>query len=504
MTGQRKQTYPRSERGAAMLAALCLAMVFAICLSSYIALCYTSLMMSTRNVMNSLSSELAEAGFEQALYAENNGDWTGWTRVGSTATAAMTMTASGLVATSNNPTALSYGNGVTGKVNITITNYTSSTPSIASQGVMSIPAGTLTSGNAKTTVSRTLTFTASSTQTASMPFFVNAVAAISGAVKFKSAGTIDSFSSNPRTGVYQNYSNSGPTADNTASAVVLSEKTNSLSARVQMGNAVLNGYAVGYTSYYPGTTNWISYGSSAKVIGPSTPSGTQIDSNRLLTNSMPYQPVFNEKLPTSWNSFPSGCDNTNAYPWEYYVINQTSSLGSPTATTPTVYEIGNGIQLSGSSVLSIAGPVVLISYGDVTISGNAQIQLTNSNSSLTIFEEYGNMNIGGLGITYKGTVTYPLAKQVMLLDTTNTWSTVTFSTNTAFYGVIYFPYQAITVSSTAPVIYGSIVGASVTFNNSPTIHYDEALRKPDSNVSSAAFQSLYSPYTVSGLVQSVP
>ena len=218
------KTIPNSERGAAMLAALCLAMVFAICLSSYIALCYTSLMMSTRNVMNSLGSELAEAGLEQALYAENNSDWTSWTITSPggvpTASAAMTMTSSGLVATSNNPTPLTYGNGVTGTVNITVSNYSSSTPSISSQGVMNIPSGTLQSSGATTSISRTISYTAPTTnsQTASAPFFVNAVAAVSGSVRFRSGGTVDSFSSNPSTGVYQTYINTGPSADNTASA----------------------------------------------------------------------------------------------------------------------------------------------------------------------------------------------------------------------------------------------------------------------------------------------
>lgn len=507
MTRGLTHTIPRSERGAVMLAALCLAMVFAICLSSYIALCYTSLTMSSRNLMNSLSSELAETGVEQALYARNNGDWTGWSLAGSTATAAMTMTSNGLVATSSSPTPLVYGNGVTGQVNITVNNYTSNAPSITSQGVMTMPNGTLTSSGAITSVSSTLTYTAPTIPpniTASAPFFVNAVAATSGSVRFTSGGTVDSFSSvNPTTGLYQNYSNSGPSANNTASAVVLSQNTNSLGAMVLLGTAVVNGYAVGYTSQYPGTIAWLSFG-SAQVVGPSTPSGTDIDSSRLLTNPLPYQPVFNEKLPSSPLPFPGGCDDITSYPQLPYVINQTSTLGSQSATIPTVYDIGNGIQLSGNSVLSIDGPVVLICYDSVSISGNAEILLTHSNSSLTIFEEHGSISIGGNGITFSGAV--PLAKQVLLLSTTNNSSTatVTISTNTPFYGAIYFPYLPVIVSSTSPTIYGSIVGASVTFQGSPTIHYDEALRKPDSYVYSAAFQSLSSPITVSGLVQSVP
>ena len=80
-----KVFFPKGERGAAMLAALCLAMVFALSLSSYIALCYTSLNMSTRNIAVSHSTELAETGVEQAIYALNNNDWTNWTLSGSTA-----------------------------------------------------------------------------------------------------------------------------------------------------------------------------------------------------------------------------------------------------------------------------------------------------------------------------------------------------------------------------------------------------------------------------------
>ena len=69
---------PVSERGAAMLAALCLAMVFALCLSSFIALAYTSLTMSSRNVMSSHSIEIAEAGIEDSLYLVNSSGWSAW------------------------------------------------------------------------------------------------------------------------------------------------------------------------------------------------------------------------------------------------------------------------------------------------------------------------------------------------------------------------------------------------------------------------------------------
>src|SRR5882672_5363030 len=76
----------KSNRGAAMLAALCFALVLAIALSSYITMCYRSLQMSTRNASNGHTVELAETGMEEALWALHNNDWTGWAFSGKTAT----------------------------------------------------------------------------------------------------------------------------------------------------------------------------------------------------------------------------------------------------------------------------------------------------------------------------------------------------------------------------------------------------------------------------------
>jgi len=502
MTGEKSQAIPRCERGAAMLAALCLAMVFAICLSSYIALCYTSLMMSTRNVMNSLSSELAETGMAQALYAANNNDWSGWDISGGTATANMTMTSSGLAFTANSPTPLNYGNGVTGQVTINVANYSPSTgiTSITSQGLASMPNGSLSAGSATTNISRTLTYTTTSSPSA--PFFVNAVAAVSptlGNVLFKAGGTVDSFSSNPSTGVFQNYSNVAPGANNMASAIVLSQNTNSLSATVRLGNAVVNGYAVGYSSFYPGTTNWISYGGAAKVIGPSTPAGTSIDSSRLVTDALPYQPVFDEIRPSSNATIPAA--DCNPSPPGNAILSQSCSLGATSAPwSPVIYNV-NGIRLNGT-VITITGPVVLIVWNSTVLTNGGQFLLTTPQASLTIFQEYGGMSIDntGSGITYSG-VGWTPAKRVALLSTYNYSFAVSLAQTTPFYGIIYFPYMPVTISNTGP-IYGSIVGSQVTFNSAVTIHYDEALRKPDTLNLDAAFRYLKAPIAVSALAES--
>jgi hypothetical protein len=487
-----------------------MAIVLTIALASYLGLCFTSLAMSTRNVVSVHSRELAEAGIEQAIYASNTGDTTGWSvaTVGGTTTmsAAMTMTSSGLVATSSSPTAFNFGNGATGVVNITMTfpaGSPQSIESIKSQGVVSIPKGSLVSA-ATPIISSTLTYTGpGASGTASAPVFVNAVAAIrgtttaSGKIKFSTGGLVDSYNSNPSAGSYYDYP--GATAGYSGySAVLAAQNVAATAATVTIKSAVIHGYVTGYNYSSPSSTNWFSYVSNAgKVIGPNTPLATYIDTSRVLTSPIPYLPVFPENI--------SSLTNTTNY------TNQTT-LGTTGATTPKIYQAGVGIALGTNSTISVVGPVIIISYGDIALSGSAttggEIKLTTSSASLQIFEEYGNITLGGRGIqnlnTLGTTGVPPLPKRVALLDTNNSTGTVTISTTSPFYGVIYCPYMGVTVSSNVTIC-GAIVGSFVTFSGtSPTLHYDLALRNPDSTVGDAAFDYLTTPLAVSSLVASVP
>jgi hypothetical protein len=496
-----------------MLAALCLAMVFAISLSSYIALCYISLAMSTRNVVNDHCLELAESGIEQALYASNGNasgatiPMSGWTSspgmLVTTVTTTMTMTSSGLVPTSSSPTPLNFGNGATGVANITFT-FLNGQPmaiqSITSQGVITLPTGTIISG-ATPVISRTLTYNGSGISgTAGAPVFVNAVAATSGRVIFGAAATLDSYNSNPAVGVYQDYS----AAVAGFSAVVASQDVTSFSATVLLNNAVVNGYAVGYDFISPASENWLSYASGGKLEGPTTPSTTFIDSNRILTSPVPYQPVFPQNLPSALNSLPIACTSGGN------VLNVASTIGNSGSATPLIYG-ANGISLSSGTV-DVVGPVVLVVVGPgsgsaVSISLTGGIQLTTPQASLTIFISGGDVQIGGNGITNSNSIATtgipPLPKRVALLSTTSTSNSITMSQTQPFYGVVYFPNEPITVS-TSSVICGSIVGSNVTVSSSPAIHYDNALRSPDSLAGDAAFAYITAPITVNSLLASVP
>jgi hypothetical protein len=100
----------------------------------------------------------------------------------------------------------------------------------------------------------------------------------------------------------------------------------------------------------------------------------------------------------------------------------------------------------------------------------------------------------------------PLPKHLVILSTNNanTSNSVQISISaTPFYGVIYFPFLPITVSGASPVFYGSIVGQSVTFTTSPTMHYDMALRFPDTALWDSAFASVISPTAPGNLLESV-
>src|SRR4051794_28397532 len=83
-TAAGRQLLPKSDRGAALLAALCFATILAISLSSYMTLCYRTLSLSTRSAQGTRAIELAENGLEDALWALNENDWSGWTISGTT------------------------------------------------------------------------------------------------------------------------------------------------------------------------------------------------------------------------------------------------------------------------------------------------------------------------------------------------------------------------------------------------------------------------------------
>lgn len=101
-----------SQRASVVLVALCFSAVIGISLATYLAVCSRAMALSNRSYQTGLSTNLAEAGLEQALSAYANNSWTGWTLSGVTAT--RTLSPSGLT-------------GGTASIKISVTNTTATT-----------------------------------------------------------------------------------------------------------------------------------------------------------------------------------------------------------------------------------------------------------------------------------------------------------------------------------------------------------------------------------------
>jgi len=382
-----------------------------------------------------------------------------------------------------------------------VNNYNTTAPSISSQGVFTLP---LNSGGTQPTTSSTVTYNAvPAPETAAIPLFVNAVAATTGNVRFNAGGAVDSYNSDPVPGS-GNYVAYAPAIAG-YSAVIASQNIATFAASVRLGNAVVHGYATGYNTLFPATTNWLSYGGGGQLVGPNTLPATSIDSNRLVTTPVPYQPEFLLN-PPAWTTLPTACSTDSGA-----TINNSGILGIPTATAPTVYYASNGINLPSGKTVVIQGPVVIESATNVLIAGG--IVLTTPQASLQIFlmSSGTTLNLGGNGITNTNAV--PLPKKVAIMTTNASGTVSTVSTTQPFYGVIYLPNMPIIVSTAQP-IYGSIVGQGVTFTNAVAIHYDLALRNPMpaySGVSlltemqyGAAFDNLFAPSAFTNMVATVP
>lgn len=408
-----------SERGAALLAALCFAAVLTIALGSYMTLCYRELALSSRTVQGTRAVELAETGMEDALWTLNRNDWSTWTISGTTAT----KTISGFT----------FDGGATGSISLRVTSYD------GSAGTRTVTVtGTTVMGDGQR-ISRTLT-----SSSAQAPLFLNAVAATNGTVSFSSGGTVDSYDS--ALGSY---------ASQTAgySAVVASEATPSGSATVQLTNAQVKGYVASLYSGGP------SYSTSAKLVGPSTPATTRIDPSRV--SSSPYQPVFSIKTI-------SGSGTTLSNP----STGSTTTIGSPSDTSPAVY-YSTGLNLTGGTKIVINGPVRLVVSGSlyVGLNGGTPSIEVNNQGTLEIFAA-SDIAIYGNGI--KNNSEDP---KRLIIYGTNALTAPDINTSVPFHGVIYTPNGNFNVLGNS-TIYGAIVAKKVAFTGTaPVVHYDVNLRR---------------------------
>jgi Tfp pilus assembly protein PilX len=453
MTRARSLSSRSRQRGTVLLAALCFTLVLGLVLATYQAMCYYTLKTGNRNAWSARCIELAETGFEEALWSLNQDSlanpnaWNGWVRDAGVATKTVT--------------GFNYAGTNSGEVRLTISNY-SGLPAqgprvITAEGFIRLADGTTTSRKLSVRINQ---------DHPKAPLFTNAVAAIgTGTVNFNPTGsstrpiTVDSYDSTEATPEFKK------TAIVTGGSVSLSDGT------------TINGYV----ATTPTSTGYVSLAApaNAKIIHSSSESvTTKIESSSLSTS--PYQNVFDVR------------PNVGVYTYDP----ATSALGAPNAASPIVYRAEN-VTLSNGSKLTINGPVILVVTGAVRVNDTAQIVVSDAKdndgklaSSLQIFVQ-GDLTVNGNGVINKT----ESPRAISIFGTAPDSQTFTFNTvsdtPTTFHGVLYAPKGNISVTGDGAFnLYGSMVGQNVAVaaGSAPVaFHYDLSLR-------GIAFQGIATPY----------
>lgn len=333
------------------------------------------------------------------------------------------------------------------------TTYWAGAPAIYAEGVVNLPDG---SPAIRTQVRA---------EFVPAPLFVNAIGATNTAstsVSFASAtGTVDSYNSdiNPGATSYTSPTQVGTLSN--YSAVVAGPSVTASGATTISGYVAVNGTA-------------FSSASSTIVKGSSATPTPKVTSSRVVSN--PYVPTFDVRS-ISGGSLINGTG---------YLADVATSLGTPGAATPTIYNITatydggylySGLYLSDSSdVLTINGPVVLNVTGTLYLN-NGRIVVSPTGSLEVRFT--GQLFLGYPGSGGIENQTYD-PKKLLIVGTNSTTSSGYnyFRQRGDFYGRLYMPNAHIHFwnYSYRRQFYGAILGRIVRFEHSVDVHYDLSLR----------------------------
>ena len=134
-----------------------------------------------------------------------------------------------------------------------------------------------------------------------------------------------------------------------------------------------------------------------------------------------------------------------------------------------------GVDLTGTKVLTITGPANIYLTGTLSLDLTGQSQIIISSASTGPVNIYvdGDVSAAGQGIvnqTQKPTDFY-------IYGTGGTNQDIDLTGQGTLYGAIYAPSADVKVAGTGSggIIYGSVVGSTVTMSGIAAVHYDEAL-----------------------------
>ena len=431
-----------------VLVALCLTIVLGIAVAGYVALCARTMVLSNRSFCYTSSTQLAETGLEEALWALNQDrntrggySWQGWTIDNASGTAAK-----------EPMTGFATNKGVPGVVNVRVDGFRTDSPTITAHGICQMPDGITIDKELKIQAQPAALFTGPVGGYSSTSFTINWT------------DTIDSY--NTSLGV--DYSAQTPTDQ-----AIVSAPNVSVNAANLLGYVATRGSAPVYTT-------------RGTVKGLHTSSGVDRDASRVFTNASQnlFDVLPDDKLPgENGGTLSSGSSDLKSDPPEnpnpplvrYMVLGDlTLALGATlTIEEPVIIVVSGNLSIRdyGSIVIKGAGRAQIIVAGSIDIQGGGIDNQTKIPSRLAVFRRsspggnsaYFNVD----GSTYSARL----------------------QTSTPFYGVIYDPYGSLIVYGTSAV-YGSLVANVVTVGyGNGAIHYDLSLRH-------ATFSALNTSYDI--------
>jgi hypothetical protein len=292
--------------------------------------------------------------------------------------------------------------------------------------------------------------------------FPNAVAATSNLTINGGTGTVDSYDSN--TGSYGG-------SNITSSAVLAAGSTLAINA-----TTAVKGYLA-----WPSPPAGISSGT--------TINGAYLGDDKSHVSRSPYIPQPDYKSVAGSTVLPYS-----------YPGGGSHRIGTPGATTPSVYTCSGDLYLQNSSdVITINGPVIIKITGSLRTAAG-KIVISETGSAEIHFSDRlriaSDPSTGGIDTSQTGGVDNQTSdpKKLLLIRSSTSAASGTHhlsmpSSALSFYGAIYMPDDSLTVSS-GVVIYGAISAKNVSFSSEATVHYDTSLRY-------ATFRGVDQPYAVS-------
>jgi hypothetical protein len=159
--------------------------------------------------------------------------------------------------------------------------------------------------------------------------------------------------------------------------------------------------------------------------------------------------------------------------------NNTFNLGTPGATTPSIYYYNGSLTIASASpigTLNINGPVILYIIGNLRTNTGGTIVIYSSGSAEIHIS--GRLRIENGSNGFINRTTDPKNLLVICADTSSNTQYYSDTTN-PFYGTIYMPGTTVAGGlsvTTGVTMYGALSAKNITYSAEATLHYDTSLR----------------------------